>query len=224
MRLSNRPVTATLWLALLCVAGCDNATPSSGAMKSYSDSARCPAVPCFLPSPGCWYGEEARPVDNNHCPIGCPPVVCPPCGDGLCDPQIGESCSTCPADCGVCQPVCPPIDCPAPPDGCTYVPPPRDANGCSTGCGALVCNPTRCSTAQGIDCPPGFVCTPDPSCIPSDGTCLETCQPLPCCPQGWQMYSCSGGTIRCHNPQLACPSACLPRTGCDFDVSGQCAL
>jgi hypothetical protein len=265
MRLSSRLEhfkAATLWVALLCAAGCDHATPSSSAIKSYSDSP-CPASPCFLPSPGCWYSAETRPVDPNGCPIGCPPIVCPPCGDGLCDPQIGESCSTCPVDCGVCQPycvppdcaappdgctygppvpvddrgcptscgtlscstVCPLIDCPAPPEGCRYIPPPKDENGCPTGCGAIVCDPGRCSTVLGIDCPPGFVCTPDPNCVTWDGSCSETCQPqqqLPCCPQGWEMYQCNGGLTRCHNPQLACPSACLPGTGCDFDVSGRC--
>ena len=33
------------------------------------------------------------------------------------------------------------IDCAAPPPGCSYHNPPRDHNGCLTGCGTLVCGP-----------------------------------------------------------------------------------
>lgn len=33
------------------------------------------------------------------------------------------------------------IDCAAPPPGCSYQNPPRDQNGCLTGCGTLVCGP-----------------------------------------------------------------------------------
>jgi hypothetical protein len=33
------------------------------------------------------------------------------------------------------------IDCAAPPPGCSYQNPPRDKNGCLTGCGTLVCGP-----------------------------------------------------------------------------------
>jgi len=33
------------------------------------------------------------------------------------------------------------IDCAAPPPGCSYQNPPRDHNGCPTGCGTLVCGP-----------------------------------------------------------------------------------
>jgi hypothetical protein len=33
------------------------------------------------------------------------------------------------------------IDCAAPPPGCSYQNPPRDHNGCLTGCGTLVCDP-----------------------------------------------------------------------------------
>ena|SRR6476660_2033258 len=33
------------------------------------------------------------------------------------------------------------IDCAAPPPGCSYQNPPRDHNGCLTGCGTLVCGP-----------------------------------------------------------------------------------
>jgi hypothetical protein len=48
---------------------------------------------------------------------------------------------------------------------------------------------------------------------------------LPCCPVDWQIYSCpqDDGTVRlkCHNPQLGCPSSCTEST-CDFDVVGVC--
>jgi len=47
-----------------------------------------------------------------------------------------------------------------------------------------------------------------------------------CCPEDWQIYGCprDDGTIqlKCHNPQMGCPSSCAEDT-CDFDVVGVCA-
>lgn len=52
-----------------------------------------------------------------------------------------SSCSANTSSVGVAASFCVIIDCAAPPPGCTYQNPPRDKNGCLTGCGTLVCDP-----------------------------------------------------------------------------------
>jgi len=39
---------------------------------------------------------------NGHRSHGDDPYGCE-CGDGTCDPTVGEDCSTCPSDCGICE-------------------------------------------------------------------------------------------------------------------------
>ena len=51
------------------------------------------------------------------------------------------SCSSNSSSVPVAASFCGQIDCAAPPPGCTYQNPPRDKNGCLTGCGTLVCDP-----------------------------------------------------------------------------------
>jgi hypothetical protein len=43
-------------------------------------------------------GEE----DNATCPEDCPPTG-PYCGDTVCNSDVGETCSSCPGDCGACS-------------------------------------------------------------------------------------------------------------------------
>lgn len=44
-------------------------------------------------------------ANQNKCPDACEAVV-EPCGDGTCDPEIGETCVSCDADCGSCSGDC----------------------------------------------------------------------------------------------------------------------
>jgi len=48
----------------------------------------------------CGDGYCAPSEDCASCPEDC--GVCPFCGDGICQPEIGETCLTCPEDCGEC--------------------------------------------------------------------------------------------------------------------------
>ncbi len=65
--------------------------------------------------PDCW--RTCTPL----CPPGATATnVCsgaPSCGDGVCDP-IGETCITCPDDCGACTPYCGDFACTETPATC----------------------------------------------------------------------------------------------------------
>jgi hypothetical protein len=85
---------------------------------------------------------------------------------------------------------------------------------------ALAC-PSTCSGDDGCDFDVTGTCAPS---APSDPSGVAD-RPPPaeaCCPEGWLTYQCPGGSLRCHNPALACPSTCSGDDGCDFDVTGTC--
>jgi len=120
--------------------------------------------------------------------------ACSYCGDGTCDP--GESCSTCPGDCGACA---------APPP-----PPPRcgDAicNGgetcssCPVDCGACAAPPTCSDGIQnqgetGVDCGgPCAACPPSPVCsVPQHFSCYPSGTTCGADDWGRQVAGCSGG-------------------------------
>lgn len=103
--------------------------------------------------------SSSSPPASSNPPMVCPAVICanPPPG---CNYEIDESTKNnmgelvrCPSNCGkiVCNSrpkVCPMISCSQPPSGCHYASAGiiKDANGCSVGCGQIVCDET-----SGID-------------------------------------------------------------------------
>jgi hypothetical protein len=117
-----------------------------------------------------------------------------PCGNGVCNPT--ETCSTCPADCGVCPPVCGDGTCNGTETCSTCT---TDCGQCSV-CGDGVCNGGEGCGACPIDCgtcPPPSVCSSDADCVPA--TC---CHPAACVPIV-QAPSCDG---------TACDAGCNPFT------------
>ena len=91
------------------------------------------------------------------------------CGDALCDAKIGESCSTCPADCGDCCG-----------DGKCDLTKFETCTTCEKDCGPCkaVCGDGKCEKQLGETC---MTCKPDCGSCPAtcgDGKCetgIETC-------------------------------------------------
>jgi hypothetical protein len=117
------------------------------------------------------------------------------CGDGTCN--FGETCSTCPGDCGVCPPVCGDGACNGT-ETCSTCP--GDCGVCPPVCGDGVCNGTETC----ITCPGDCAC---PSC--GDGTCngTESCNSCPgdcgACPP-----VCGDGTCNGTENCSSCPGDC----------------
>jgi hypothetical protein len=140
-------------------------------------------------------------------------VICGPpqpttCGDGTCNG--GETCATCPADCGACPP-----------------PPPTCGNGtcdgtetcasCPADCGVCPPPPPTCgngtcdvATESCLTCPADCgICPPPPIC--GNGTCepTETCSSCPAdCGSCLPPPLCGNGTCDATETCRTCPSDC----------------
>ncbi|MCP3682416.1 MAG: S8 family serine peptidase [bacterium] len=75
----------------------------------------------------------------TNCPADCG-VCAPVCGDGTCNGLEGENCFTCEQDCGVCAPVCGDGNCDAN-ETCNSCP--ADCGECRPGCGDGYCGATE---------------------------------------------------------------------------------
>jgi hypothetical protein len=91
----------------------------------------------------------------GSCPTDCGACVPPSCGDGVCD--AGEDCNNCPADCGECEP--------APSCGDGVCDAGEDCNSCPADCGE--CQPPPDSCGDGV-CGAGEDCS---SCPEDCGSC-----------------------------------------------------
>jgi hypothetical protein len=152
----------------------------------------------------------------------------PVCGDGVCSADEGETCVSCPSECGACPPGCGDIACDP---GETCVSCPADCGGCPPGCGDGACDAAESCLACPIDC---GACAP--GC--GDGTCDagETCGDcaLDCgdCPPSCGDGACDPGEtcVGCAADCGACPPGCGNGV-CDGDDScatcpadcGECA-
>jgi hypothetical protein len=143
------------------------------------------------------------------------------CGDGVCEASAGESCTSCPADCGGC-------DC----GQC------GSANSCPTGThcaqrpcdGAFACFPnaagSTCATITGLACPSKAIyetCTTDSDCCQHyDGGCPnhDTVPSLKCL-AGFCSMSCQYcGQLGC---QPATPVMCPPVPAGASSVTASCS-
>lgn len=144
--------------------------------------------------------------DSANCPEDCPES--PTCGNGICSPDDGDDCRTCPGDCGTCEDICGDGVCWGTENCVTCE---KDCGACLSeedGCGDGVCDEHETQYNCPHDC--GFptpqcgdnVCNGDENCetCPHDcGECSATCEPGQCLPGE-----------NCRN----CPSGCGPCTGC----------
>jgi len=130
-----------------------------------------------------------------------------PCGDGTCDEQGGEDCSTCELDCGTCE-FCGDNVCNNGEDCGTC---PGDCGAC---CGNGTCEPERdenCSTCE-ADC----ACGTGEAC--SNGACTSA----GCCDVGTShCFTCdpSGATV---NPDCE-GNTCVPASTCEITTIGRCS-
>jgi len=114
--------------------------------------------------------QADRGESCESCPDDC--GACPPCGDGLCAAEEGESCESCPADCGGCA-VCGDGSCDDSDESCESCP---DDCGACPPCGDGLCDPETdedCDTCP-ADCGDCDPCG-DELCAIDVGETCESC-------------------------------------------------
>jgi N-acetylneuraminic acid mutarotase len=164
-------------------------------------TARCVALsPCDPPCAG-----------GDVCEAG---VCVPPgarCGDDAC--EAGESCATCPADCGFCcgdgacvaddRETCAtcPVDCGCAADERCDVPTATCVIACTPDCGARMCGDDGCGGSCGA-CGPDEACDRDGLCVVVPAVCGDgTCQAAEDC------NSCVGDCGQCCGDGACDPAA-----------------
>ena len=153
---------------------------------------------------GCGNGVCNGRETCSTCPADC--GVCPPvCGDGTCNGT--ETCSTCSADCGVCPPVCGDGTCNGAETCSTCA---ADCGVCSPVCGDGTCNGTETCNTCSADC---GVCPP----VCGDGSCngTETCST--CTSDCGQCRVCGDGVCNVGENCGTCVADCGTCTPCTQD-------
>jgi hypothetical protein len=143
------------------------------------------------------------------------------CGDKWCVTDDGETCETCPEDCGACVIKCGDAKCSAPDEDCTSCP--KDCGICPVPCGDGTCKDgENCST-----CPDDCGKCPD---LCGDKTCKapEDCKT---CPADCGVCPPSCGDSSCKSPEDCktcpadcgmCPGICNPLTSELCTAAQQC--
>lgn len=127
------------------------------------------------------------------------------CGDGVCQPLAGETCGTCPADCGVC-PGCDDGECAGEPiENCATCP--EDCGPCPT------CSDGECVEEDGEDC---TTCPVDCGLCPTvcgDGKCEqgEPWETAELCPG--DCGACGDGLCGANEDEASCVHDCVPACG-----------
>jgi len=138
-------------------------------MRSRGDLFGFRILPLLLAAAALWYARPAAAANPTACEIE---GTCAVCGNGVCEP--GETCSSCPEDCGACGPVCGNGICEA---GETCSSCPADCGACPppSVCGNSLCEAGETCSNCPVDCP----CPPPPVCGNSLCEAGETCSNCP---------------------------------------------
>jgi hypothetical protein len=137
----------------------------------------------------------------------------PVCGDGFC--VDGETCASCPDDCGACRPPPPTCGNGACEAGETCESCAADCGDCSPTCGNGVCEPGEGCGSCPADC---GACSPPPTC--GDGVCSfgETCASCPFdCGQCGPTFNCGDGVCDLGEDCSSCSTdcgTCSPSSSC----------
>jgi hypothetical protein len=138
----------------------------------------------------------------------------PSCGDGTCDTTQGETCASCPDDCGACGALCGAsnlaVSCGAAACPAHATCQPGDTCACDSGFTSVACDGQPCSGASCVSpgwwcvpaacgaadftapcgggfCPADALCTSDQRCACAPGSLPTTCEGQPC-PSGGCSY------------------------------------
>jgi hypothetical protein len=187
--------------ALLCLAGRATAAPINP----------CP-VGDFCPVCG-----DGICSDGEFCPEDCDPGPTPGvCGNGVCEADAGETCASCPADCGSCGGECGNGIC-EPGRGETCSSCSQDCGVCGPHCGNGVCEPGLGETCSNCtaDCGPCPTCNPPQACKPTcgNGVC-ESGETALTCPDDCGSI-CGDNKCDAHENCDTCAFDCCPFGGLD---------
>ncbi len=180
----------------------------------------CQIVSCNAPFTNC----DQSTTNGCECAASCVGGICQGCGDGSCQGGLGETCNSCPADCGGC---CGNAFCDAAlGETCSNCA--ADCGGCGPVCGDTICNGSETCSTCAIDCggccgngacEAGLgetcqTCASDCAACCGDGTCEaalgETCatcsQDCGQCPA----ELCDNGVCAGSETCMSCPEDCGP--------------
>jgi hypothetical protein len=174
-----------------------------------------------------WDGICVSEVDQ-YCKKGCGDK--PKCGDGVCDVNAGESCSSCAADCGACPvPLCGDGKC-DPAAG-------EDCSTCTVDCGSCggSCDHDKCTTGGPLDAScdkcTDAICQVDSFCCTTawDSICVSEVQSV-CGDSSCGAPSCGNGLCEmpenCQTCAADCGACPVPACGdgkCDPALGEDCS-
>jgi len=147
----------------------------------------------FIPPPSCPNGSCDNGETCTTCPQDC--GLCASCGDNTCN--NGETCSSCPQDCGLC-PHCPDGVCD---DGETCL-------SCAPDCGPCPsCGDGKCDTADAENC---FTCPEDcGECMTCGNGLCDSGETCASCPTDCGVCSfCGNGKCEMFETCSNCPADC----------------
>jgi hypothetical protein len=185
--------------------------PSTEAIPPFETGPEPDVIPFDGPSeavgpPPCGNGACEEGETCFSCPRDC--GLCPGCPNGKCD--NGETCSSCAPDCGPC-PGCGDHIC-EPTENCFTCP--EDCGVCE-GCGDGKCESDETCASCPADCGVCVTCG-DGQCVPPDETCANCPEDCGDCSTSFtclDVITCAFGCLGETPPSITCATTCIAE-GC----------